>query len=116
MRASKLALSVPTVLRAVADPHSGARLGTIMGRIARRLPSPMEHRNEDPDFARDVVATCGKAPTTLRVAVRVFSEVAQLSGDEQQDFWVAVEIEGALHNLGLLPKSTIDVIFVVDTA
>ncbi|KAF3051754.1 hypothetical protein E8E11_009477 [Didymella keratinophila] len=40
----------------------------------------------------------------------------QLSEEEQQEFWVAVEIEGALHNRGLLLESTIDVIFVVDNA
>lgn len=114
MRASKLALNVSLVRKTVADPDSGARLGSIMGRIAKRLPSPIENREEEPD-GRDV-ATCGKAPTTLRAAVRVFSEIAQLSMEKQQEFWVAVEVEGALHNHGLLPESTIDVIFVVDNA
>lgn len=85
-----------------------------MGRIAKRLPSPVGHRHEEPE-ARDTT-TYSKEPTTLRAAVRVFSEVAQLSGNEQQGFWIAVEIEGALHNSGLLPQSTIDVIFVVDNA
>ncbi|KAF1930098.1 uncharacterized protein M421DRAFT_414073 [Didymella exigua CBS 183.55] len=94
--------------------RNGARLGSIMGRIARRLPSPMEHRHEEPEAEN--IATCGKNPTTLRAAVRVFSEVAQLAGEGQQEFWVAVETEGALHNRGLLPESTIDVIFVVDNA
>lgn len=85
-----------------------------MGRIAKRLPSPIERRNEEPD-ARDV-ATCGKTPTTLRAAVRVFSGITRLTKEEQQEFWIAVEIEGALHNRGLLQGSTIDVIFVVDNA
>lgn len=85
-----------------------------MSRIAKRLPSPIEHHNEEIG-ARDV-ATCGKAPTTLRAAVKIFSEVSQLTETKQQEFWIAVEIEGALHNRGLLPESTIDLIFVVDNA
>lgn len=85
-----------------------------MDRIARRLPSPIEHRQEDPEVRG--IAIRGKASTTLRAAVKVFSEVAQLTGEEQQEFWIAVEIEGALHNRGLLPNSAIDVIFVVDNA
>jgi len=83
-----------------------------MGRIARLLPSPIERQNEEPE----VLATCGKPPTTLRAAVRILSGIGQLSEEEQQEFWVAVEIEGALHNRGLLPESTVDVIFVVDNA
>ncbi|KAF3034622.1 hypothetical protein E8E12_006335 [Didymella heteroderae] len=94
--------------------RDGARLRSIMGRIARRLPSPIEHNNEG--LGARGIASHGKALTTLRAVVRVFSGIAQLSQDEQQEFWVAVEIEGALHNRGLLPESSIDVIFVVDNA
>lgn len=114
MRGSKLAGNEFLVRKAVADHRSGARLGSIMGRIAKRLPSPIENR-EEVLHVQDV-AICRKAPTTLRAAVRVFSEVAQLSMEKQQDFWVAVEVEGALHNRGLLPESAIDIIFVVDNA
>ena len=85
-----------------------------MGRIARRLPSPVEYRHDDQET--QIIATCGDAPTTLRAAVRVFSEVNQLSREEEQEFWIAVEVEGALHNRVLLPDSTIDVIFIVDNA
>ena len=96
------------------DLISGARLGSIMGRIARRLPSPVEHRHDNQET--QTTATCGYAPTTLRAAVRVFSEVNRLSQEERQEFWIAVEVEGALHNQVLLPDSNIDVIFVVDNA
>ena len=48
--------------------------------------------------------------------MRVFTEVAKLSQDEQQDFWIAVEVEGALHNRVPLTDSAIDVIFVLDNA
>lgn len=114
MRASESALDVPLTYGVNANLCSGARLGSIMRRIAKRLPAPVEHRHEEPEAQN--IATCGKAPTTLRAAVRVFSEVAQLSREEQQEFWIAVEIEGALHNRGLLPNSTVDVVFVVDNA
>lgn len=84
------------------------------GGIAKRLASPVEYGYDD--FDTQNMATCRNAPTTLRVAVNVFSEVTQLSQGEQQEFWLAVEIEGTLHNRVLLPDSTIDVIFVVDNA
>lgn len=84
-----------------------------MGRIARRLPSPIEHRHEEPEAGN--IATCEENPTTLRAAVRIFPEVTQLS-EEHQEFWVAVEIEGALHNRRLLQECTVDVIFIVDNA
>lgn len=85
-----------------------------MSRIARRLPSPVEHRHDEQETQDSAI--CGKAPPTLRAAVRVFSEVVQLSEEEQQEFWIAVEIEGALHNRVSLLDSTIDVVFVVDNA
>jgi hypothetical protein len=111
MRASESALHMPL---SFADRYSGARLGSIIGRIARRLPSPVEQPYEEPEVRN--IATGGKAPTTLRAAVRVFSGISQLSEEKQQEFWVAVEIEGALHNRALLPETTIDVIFVVNNA
>lgn len=85
-----------------------------MGRIAERLPSPVGYRLDDLETTN--VDGRGNAPTTLRAAVRVFSEVTMLSQEEEQEFWIAVEVEGALHNRELLSNSTIDVIFVVDNA
>jgi hypothetical protein len=85
-----------------------------MGRIAKRLPSPVEYQHEDLEVQN--MATYGNTPTTLRAAVKVFSEVTQLSQEKEQEFWIAVEVEGALHNRILLRDSTIDVIFVVDNA
>lgn len=52
-------------------------------------------------------------PTTLRAAVRVFPETKILNED-LQEFTVAVDIEGVLHNQKPLSVTTIDVIFVVD--
>jgi hypothetical protein len=85
-----------------------------MNRIAQRLPSPINRYHDDQETQCAVVHD--KAPTTLRAAVRVFSEVAQFSEEEHEEFWIAVEVEGALHNRTLLPDSTIDVILIVDNA
>ena len=85
-----------------------------MNRIAQRLPSPVNRDHNDQD-TQDAVLN-EKAPTTLRADVRVFSEVVQFSEQEHQEFWIAVEVEGALHNRTLLPDSTIDVILIVDNA
>ena len=85
-----------------------------MGRIATQLPSSVEHRHDDSEIQKSVIY--GKAPTTLRADVKVLSEKVQLSEQEQQEFWIAVEVEGAIHNRVSLPDSTIDVILVVDNA
>ena len=85
-----------------------------MNRIAQRLPSPINRCHDDQEFQGAVLRET--APTTLKADVRVFSEVVQLSEQEHQEFWMAVEVEGALHNRTLLPDSTIDVILVVDNA
>lgn len=107
------AATILHLMHQLTDLISGARLGSIMGRIAKRLPSPVEYKHDEQETQ---TATCGDTPTTLRASVRVFSEVNQLSQEEQQEFWIAVEVEGALHNRVSLPDSTIDVIFVVDNA
>lgn len=83
-----------------------------MRRIAGRLPSPAGRYHDDQEAQRTIPHE--KLPTTLRAAVRVFSEIVQLSQQEHEEFWVAVEIEGILHNRMLLPDTTIDVILVVD--
>lgn len=85
-----------------------------MNRIAQRLPSPVNRDHDDQDTQGAVLGE--KSPTTLRAAVRVFSEVVQFSEQEHQEFWIAVEVEGALHNRTLLPDSTIDVVLIVDNA
>jgi hypothetical protein len=51
--------------------------------------------------------------TTLRAAVRIIPEAKSLT-EERQDLTVAVELEGVLHNCSPLPKTSLDVIFVVD--
>lgn len=89
-------------------------LSSTMERIVQRYPPPMEHRHDDQ--GDQVLSECDKTPTTLRAAVRIFSEAAQLSESEQQEFWVAVEVEGALHNRVPLLDGTIDVILVIDNA
>lgn len=85
-----------------------------MKRIARRLPTPTEDYHGDRDCQTPTVS--GKAPTTLRTAVKVFPEIVRLSEQEHEEFWVAVELEGALHNRIALPDNTIDVIIIVDNA
>ncbi|KAF3006702.1 hypothetical protein E8E13_009066 [Curvularia kusanoi] len=88
------------------------KLGSIMRRIAGRLPSPAGRYHDDQEAQRTIPHE--KLPTTLRAAVRVFSEIVQLSHQEHDEFWVAVEVECILHNRVLLPDSTVDVIVVVD--
>jgi hypothetical protein len=90
---------------------SGAKLSSLIARIAKQLPPPTELDND----SSDAHVSDGRSamPTTLRAAVRLFSEVKILTQDIQE-ISIAVDIEGVLHNRKLLPDTTIDVIFVVD--
>jgi hypothetical protein len=90
---------------------SGPKLSSLMARIAKQLPPPTELDHEGSNaHVPDGPSTM---PTTLRAAVRVFSEVKLLT-DDVQEINIAVDIEGVLHNRKPLPDTTIDVIFVVD--
>jgi hypothetical protein len=91
--------------------HSGAKLGSIMKRIANRLPPSADHDHESTD--RIVSKGTSAMPTTLRAAVRIFPQTKILTQDTQ-DISVAVDVEGVIYNRKTLPDATIDVIFVVD--
>jgi hypothetical protein len=81
-----------------------------MQRMARRFPDPAEDEPELPDDQSVEVATM---PTTLRAAIRIFSEVKMLKA-EMQEFSIAIEVEGVLQNRNALTNGTIDVVFLVD--
>lgn len=89
---------------------SGTKFGSVMKLITRRLPSPEGHHDTSDGHASSQISII---PTTLRAAVRVFPETKILTEDFQE-FSVAVDVEGVLHNRRLLPDTTIDVVFVVD--
>jgi hypothetical protein len=82
----------------------------MMERMAKRLPTPVE---DEQDLREDQLSGPGALPTTLRATIRVFPEVKILSRDIQE-FSIAVEIEGVLHNRYALACTTLDVVFVVD--
>jgi hypothetical protein len=93
------------------NSFSGKKFSSIMGRIAKRLPSPtgLDHEASD----AQVSDSTSLLPTTLRAAVRLFPEVNHIT-EEFQEFSVAIDIEGVLHHRKPLPDTGIDVIFVVD--
>ena len=84
----------------------------MLGRMAKRLPTPVENENEHPD---DEHPQADLLPTTLKPTIRMFPEVKLLTGNSQE-FKVAIEIEGVLHSRSPREDPTIDVIFVVDNA
>jgi hypothetical protein len=90
---------------------SAAKFGSIIARIAEKLPPPTELSHDGSDA--QVASVPSVMPTTMRAAVRVFPEVKILIEDIQE-ISIAVDIEGVLHNRKPLPDITIDVIFVVD--
>lgn len=87
-------------------PTSGEWFSRFMGFATQHMPSPAD--NED-----DVSVSPPTVPTILRAATRLFSDVKVLTKDVE-DFTVAIDIEGVLHNRKPLPDTKIDVIFLVD--
>ncbi|KAH4175950.1 hypothetical protein HBI29_034530 [Parastagonospora nodorum] len=92
------------------NAHNCTRLRSMMERMATRLPTPVEN---EPELGEEQSLEPRTMPTTLRAAIRVFPEVKILTKDVQE-FSVAIEIEGVLHNRNALSCATIDVVFVVD--
>lgn len=95
----------------VLTAHSGTKFGSVMKLITRRLPSPAEDHHDISDG--HALTKISMIPTTLRAAVRVIPETKILTEDVQE-FSIAVDVEGVLHNRQPLPDTTIDVVFVVD--
>ncbi|KAE8872163.1 hypothetical protein PTNB73_03622 [Pyrenophora teres f. teres] len=77
-----------------------------MGLATKYMPCPADHED-------GVSTSPPTVPTILRAAIRVFSEVRVLT-KEVEEFTVAIDIEGTLHNRKSLPDTTIDIIFLVD--
>lgn len=92
-------------------------IGAVYSKAAKKYPSPLEFRQELPSISD---ATPNPASlfssSVLAASVRVIPEIKVLTQDEEQTFWVAVEVEGVQHNRCPLPDQSIDVIFLVDTA
>jgi hypothetical protein len=82
----------------------------MMERMAKRLPTAVEDEQE---LREDQLSGPEALPTTLKAAIRVFPEVKILSED-LQEFSIAIEIEGVLHNRSALTCTTVDMVFVVD--
>ncbi|KAF2749653.1 hypothetical protein M011DRAFT_475007 [Sporormia fimetaria CBS 119925] len=83
------------------------------------LTSEMYHRPSE--FHQDLpsisdAAFAGACTSLLTAAVRIIPEVKLLGADEEQTMWIAVEVEGVLHNRRALSDKTIDVIMLVDNA
>jgi len=85
---------------------SGEWFSRFMGLATKHIPAPADHEDDASSLTPTV-------PTTLRAAIRVFSEVKVLTEDVEE-FTVAIDIEGVLHNRKPLLDTTIDVIFLVD--
>jgi len=86
---------------------SGEWFSRFMGLATKHIAAPVGHEDDVSSLTPTTV------PTTLRAAIRVFPEVKVLTEDVEE-FTVAIDIEGVLHNRKPLPETTIDVIFLVD--
>ncbi|KAF2853260.1 hypothetical protein T440DRAFT_477076 [Plenodomus tracheiphilus IPT5] len=93
------------------NARNGAKLGSLIDRLAKRLPHLAKYEHESPDAQEADISR--ELPTTLRATVRVFSDKRVLTA-EIEEIDIAIDIEGVLHNRKSLPDTTVDVIFVID--
>ena len=94
----------------MADSFSCKTLMSVMQRMVPRFPAPVDCDQEQVTEETNEPITI---PTTIRAAVRIFSET-KLLVNNYQEMNIAIEVEGVLHNREALPDSTVDIIFVVD--
>jgi len=87
------------------------KFGSIVGRIAKRLPPPTEYEYEPLDGLK--VGKTSILPTILEPAVRIFPGIEPLTKDIQE-VDVVLEVEGVLHNRQQVSNDTINVIFLLD--
>jgi hypothetical protein len=86
----------------------------VYSKAAEHYPSPHEFRQELPTIDDDA-AEAAPSASTLAAAVKITPEVKLLTENEEV-FWVAIEVEGVLHNRRPLSYQAVDVVFVVDNA
>lgn len=87
---------------------------TICSQAAHKYPSPLEYRQELPRI--NSTSEPDSCASVLAASIRIIPEVKVLAPEDQQIFWVAVEVEGVLHNKRPVAEQGIDVIFLVDNS
>lgn len=87
----------------------------ICSHASQKYPSPLEYRQELPSIV-DPASESGECASVLAAAIKIIPEVKMLGPQDEQTFWVAVEVEGVLHNRRALSEQRIDVIFLVDNS
>ena len=81
--------------------------------LAAFMPPPSEPPRENPNIVR-LSSASSSLPTTLKAVVRVLPETKVLKSEDQQDFWIAVEVEGVLHNRRALHDPSLDIVILID--
>jgi hypothetical protein len=81
--------------------------------LAAFIPAPPEPRREHLETLRPL-SESSDLPTTMKAVIRILPEVKVLKMEDHQDFWVAVEIEGLLHNRRALPDPNLDIVILID--
>lgn len=94
--------------------HRASMIQAVYSKAAEYYPSPHEFRQELPKIDDDAASTV-PSKSTVAAALKITPEVKLLT-EEDQSIWVAIEVEGVLHNKRPLPDQAIDVIFVIDNA
>jgi hypothetical protein len=90
-------------------------IGAVCSQVAEKYPSPHDFRQELPSIS-DSAAGSYTSASVLAAGVRIIPETKILSTEEEQTFWIAVEVEGVQHNRRALADQSIDVVFLIDNA
>ena len=86
----------------------------VFSKAAEYYPSPHEFRQELPKIGA-AAAEATPSNSTLAATVKITPEIKLLT-QEDETFWVAVEVEGVLHNKRPVSDPAIEVVFVIDNA
>ena len=91
-------------------------IGAVCSHAAKKYPSPLEFRQELPSIDDTASEQASSSASVLAASVRMIPEIKILSSEEEQSFWVAIEVEGVQHNKRRFSDPGIDVIFLIDNA
>lgn len=94
--------------------HRASMIQAVYSKAAEYIPSPHEFRQELPRIDDDAAAAA-RSDSTVAATVKITPEVKLLT-KEDQTFWIAIEVEGVLHNKRTLSDQAVDVVFIIDNA
>jgi hypothetical protein len=86
----------------------------LCSQVAKQFPLPHELHDDRPDHSKSPPTT-NLSTSLLTTTVRIIPEYKVLNDEENQTFWVAVEVESIVKSRAD-PYIALDVVFVLDNS